>query len=146
MFHENSVTRRKWPKILCLEEKHEDNSILRTYISKTFMKARLGGNGRSKQISRTVAPAKVARLLPLVPLPCRTREREREGSRSSRSTRRRSGLRWLGQPGTRGGGGGGGSAEERGVKERESERERKMGRAGQIVYDPVTPACLESLA
>jgi hypothetical protein len=79
-----------------------------------------------------------ARLLPLVPLPCRTTEREREGSRSSRSTHRRRGLRWLGRSWTRGGGG----AQAHGVKERESERERKMERAGHIIYDPVAPARL----
>ena len=27
-------------EILCLEEKHEENSILRTYVSKKYMKAR----------------------------------------------------------------------------------------------------------
>jgi hypothetical protein len=63
-----------------------------------------------------------ARLLPLAALPCRTRERETEGSRSCHSTHRQRGLSWLGRPGTRGGDGGGGGPQACGVMERESER------------------------
>ena len=33
-FHKNSVIGGNGQEILCLEEKHEENSILRTYVSK----------------------------------------------------------------------------------------------------------------
>jgi hypothetical protein len=56
----------------------------------------LGGGAAVARRASKVPTTRGACLLPLAPLPCRTRERE--GSRRSRSTCRWRGLRWLGRP------------------------------------------------